>query len=176
MTDILLERQFDPPLTVPAVLDMAREGAGCFGLYRVDWHGSLLARDGRSMVCHFAAPDTESARRALRHVGADVTRCWAGSIHDAPHAPAVDAATVLVQRSFAGPVQLADIQAIEDAGAWCLEARNVVFVRTYFARDRTRMVCLYRAPDAESVRAAQREAKVPFDDVWAFQRVEPPRS
>ena len=81
---------------------------------------------------------------------------------------------MLVQRSFAEPVELAAIQAIEDAGTWCLEMRHVEFVRTYFSRDRTRMVCLYRAPDAESVRAAQRQAKVPFDQVWAFERVGPP--
>jgi Nickel responsive protein SCO4226-like len=176
MTDVLLERQFDPPMTVQGVFDMARSGAACFGLYRVDWNESFLARDGRRMVCRFTAPDTESARMALRQVEADARVCWPGSIHDAPSAIPASQANVLVQRSFANPVELADIQAIEDAGARCLEMRNVEFVRTFFARDRTRMVCLYRAPDAESVRAAQREAKVPFDHVWAFQPIEPPRA
>jgi hypothetical protein len=174
MTDVVLERQFDPPLTAQDVLHMAHDGASCFGLYRVDWNSSFLSRDGRRMVCHFTAPDTESARTALRQVNADVTFCWPGAIHLAPGANASLEPNVLVQRSFAEPVELAEIQAIEDAGARCLEMRHVEFVRTYFSRDRTRMVCLYHAPDAESVRAAQREAKVPFDQIWAFERVGPP--
>jgi hypothetical protein len=35
------------------------------------------------------------------------------------------------------------------------------------------MICLYEAPDAESVRQAQREAGVPFDEAWAFARYGP---
>ena len=99
---------------------------------------------------------------------------WAGSVHDAPaDAPPLSAANVLVERSWDEPVELDDIQAIEDAGAWCLENHNVRFVRTYFSSDRRRMVCLYQAPDAESVRLAQRQAEMPVDRVWAFQRVQP---
>ena len=62
---------------------------------------------------------------------------------------------------------------IEDAGIECLNMRNVRFVRTYFSADRTRMLCLYDAPDAEMVRQAQREAGVPFDDAWSFVIVDP---
>jgi hypothetical protein len=36
-----------------------------------------------------------------------------------------------------------------------------------------RMLCLYEAPDAESVRLANREASLPFDRVWASQIVLP---
>jgi hypothetical protein len=74
--------------------------------------------------------------------------------------------TVVVERSFAEPVLLEDIQAIEDRGAWCLEAHGVRFLRTYFSRDRRRMICLYEAGDAESVRIAQQQAGVPFDVAW----------
>jgi hypothetical protein len=35
------------------------------------------------------------------------------------------------------------------------------------------MLCLYQSPDAESVRAAQREAGLPVDRVWAFDRIAP---
>ena len=84
-----------------------------------------------------------------------------------------DHANVIVERTFDEPVALEEVQAIEDAGAWCLETHNVEFVRTFFSTDRKRMVCAYRAPDAESVRLAQREAKMPFTDVWSFQRLRP---
>ena len=78
---------------------------------------------------------------------------------------------VVVERSFAEPVALEDIQAIEDRGAWCLEAPGVRFVRTYLSRDRRRMVCLYEAADAESVRLAQQKAGMPFETAWSARIV-----
>ena len=62
-------------------------------------------------------------------------------------------------------------QAIEDAGAWCLETHRVKFARTFFSLDRTRMICLYQAPDAEAVRMAQRQAGMPMERVWACTQV-----
>lgn len=75
--------------------------------------------------------------------------------------------TIMVERTFGEPVAFEEIQAIEDAGAWCLEAHGVTFLKTYFSRDRRRMLCLYTAPDAESVRLAERQAGVPFDRAWS---------
>ena len=77
--------------------------------------------------------------------------------------------TVVVERSFAEPVAFEDIQALEDRGGWCLEAHGVRFLKTYFSRDRRRMICLYEAPDAESVRLAEEKAGVPFESAWAAQ-------
>jgi hypothetical protein len=73
---------------------------------------------------------------------------------------------VVVERTFAEPVVFEEIQALEDRGAWCLEMHRVRFLRTYFSADRRRMICVYEAPDAESVRLAQSKAKMPFDCVW----------
>jgi hypothetical protein len=70
-------------------------------------------------------------------------------------------------------VDIETIQALEDAGQGCLDLHRVRFVRTYFSRDRKRMICLYEAPDAESVRIAQREAQMPVDRVWSFRRLAP---
>jgi hypothetical protein len=77
--------------------------------------------------------------------------------------------TVVVERTFALPVAFEDVQSIEERGAWCLEAHDVRFLRTWFSRDRRRMICLYEAPDAESVRVAQEKAGVPFESAWAAQ-------
>jgi hypothetical protein len=169
-THAFLERVFDEPLTVADVYGIAERGAWCFELHRVGWRGSFLAADGRTMVCWFAGPDVESARLALRESGAEIQRLWPGTVHEAPE-PATP--NVVVERSFDAPVRLEDIQAIEEAGAWCLRAHNVTFARTFFSVDRRRMLCLYEAPDAEAVRVAQREASMPVDAVWAFSRVGP---
>ena len=80
--------------------------------------------------------------------------------------------TVVVERSFDQPVAFEDLQAIEERGAWCLEAHGVRFERTYFSRDRRRMVCVYEAPDAESVRLAQQKAGMPFADAWSARIVQ----
>jgi hypothetical protein len=79
--------------------------------------------------------------------------------------------TVVVERSFAGPVSFEEIQAVEERGAGCLEAHGVTFTRTFISRDRRRMVCLYEAPDAESVRIAQQKAGMPFERAWTARVV-----
>lgn len=175
MIEIFLERTFDPAVGISEILDMWNSGKGCFGLHRVDWQVSLLSADGRKMVCRFSGPDAESVRVALRQLDADIGALWPGTAHDAPGlTPAeLDAANVLVTRVFDEPVTLEEIQSIEDAGAWCLETHNVKFVRTFFSVDRRRMVCLYRAPDTESVRLAQRQAGMPVDRVWGFKPIRP---
>ena len=175
MTDVLLERTFDPPIDPQAVLNMAVDAVECFELRRVDWFGSLLATDGGRMVCWFRGPDAESARGALRESGADVSVLWPATVHDAPRPPASEPGDVyvMVGRRFDTPVTVDEIQAIEDAGAWCLETRGVQFVRTFFSRERKRMLCLYRAPDVEAVRQAQRPAGLPVESVWACTYVHP---
>jgi len=175
MTEVFLERSFDIPVSFPEALQMLQSGQACLGLHRVDWRVSLLSADGRQMICRFSGPDAESVRIALRQAEADSGITWPGTVHDAPGlTPAdLDAANVLVTRAFDLPVALEEVQSIEDAGAWCLETHNVTFVRTFFSMDRRRMVCIYRAPDAESVRLAQRQAGMPVDRVWGFKPVCP---
>lgn len=172
MTDMMLERSFDPAMDRDGVLAMAARSEGCFSLYRVDWNQSFLARDGKRMLCWFSAPDAESVRQAMRQM--DVPEVvWAGKVIDsaAADAPTWQQANVLVERSWESPVELGDIQALEDAGAHCLETHRVKFARTFFSLDQKRMICLYEAPDAESVRLAQRQAGMPVDAVWACSQV-----
>jgi len=171
MSNVFVVRTFDPPLTDASFDKLTHDGASCLDLYRVQWRRSLLSADGRRLFCWFEAPDAESTRLALRKAGSLDAAPWPGTVHDAPGpgAPSADAANVLVERSFEKPVTLAEIQAIEDAGASCLSARNVEFARTFFSLGRKQMVCLYRAPDAESVREAQRMARMPVDAVWSFR-------
>lgn len=174
-TQVLLERSWDPPLTDAGMRMMSTTPHDCFGLNRVAWHGSMLSTDGRALVCHFSAPDTESARTALRQIGADVAGLWAGTIKDAPDVSGDEilSANVAVTRRFDEPVEFADLQAIEDGASACLEIHRVRFLRSFFSADRRRMICLYRGPDAESVRLAQRQARMPVEAVWAFRRYGP---
>lgn len=170
--DIFVERQYPVPFGVADVVDMAEQTGGCFRLYNIGWVESFLSVDGRQLFCHFTAPDVESIRTAFRQTGNQAQAIWGGTIHRNPKGKA---ANTLVARSFDQPVMLEDIQAQEDANAGCLQIRNVVFERTFFAADRKRMWCFYHAPDAEAVRQAQRLAGMPMEAVWAFQHLTPER-
>ena len=77
---------------------------------------------------------------------------------------------VVVERTFAESVPFESVQALEDAFSWCLDMRQVTFLHYYFSLDRRRMICVYEAPDAESVRDANTQAKLPFDRVWSATR------
>ena len=164
MTPVLLERQFDPAMSPDDFRAMALESAGCLSLYRVNWVKSLLAADGNRLLCHFEAPDAESVRMVARDVRAQNKVAWTGTVHDTGRD---GAANVVVERRFDEAVTVASLQAIEDAGAWCMELHQVTFLRTFFSTDCKRMLCLYQAPDAESVRLAQRQAKMPVERVWS---------
>lgn len=172
MTDVLVERRWEPPLAAADIQALIATSGGCLAAHRCDWRGSLLSADGHELVCHFSAPDAESVRMALHEAGSPRASVWPATIHDAPGCTdaAATQANVLVSRRFDQPAVFAEIQALEDAGAGCLETHRVRFMRTFFSKDRRRMICLYRAPDAESVRIAQREAGMPVERVWAFRR------
>jgi hypothetical protein len=168
--NLFLERTFDEPLTREDVLEGARETAWCFDLHRVRWHGSFLGRDGHAMICRFSAADIESARLALRDPDIDLSRFWSGTVHSSPN-PAE--ANVVVERSFAAPVRFDDIAGIARAKAWCLETHRVSHTHSFFSLDGKRMLCFYEAPDAEAVRASQREAAMPVDAIWACSAIVP---
>lgn len=175
MIDMCLERSFDPPLGPRDVAEAALESRDCARMHGVEWRSSFLSTDGARMLCWLQGPDLESARLALRQTGADMSVLWHGSVHDRPGAQEAEISTanVLVERRFDEQVTLGQIQEIEDAGVWCLDTRKVRFMRTFFSADQRRMLCLYQAPDAESVRLAQRQAGVPFEQAWAFKAVRP---
>jgi hypothetical protein len=165
-----MERVYADPINLADVREMERAGGWCLEANRVTYRRSYLAMDGRQLTCVFDAPDAESLRRAVRQLGVEVAAIWAGTRHVAvedQRDALRDRSLVVVERCFDEPVVLSDLQAVEDAAAWCLEAHHVQFLHTYFALDRLRMLCLYAAPDAEAVRRAQSTAQMPFDRAWS---------
>jgi hypothetical protein len=172
MTHVIVERDLAPAVTAEQVFELAEQAGGCFELYQIDWLFSFLAQNGDKMVCQFQAPDTETARTALRQTNNVVRSVWPATVHLGPEADLTP--NVMVERTFEQAVTLDSIQAMEDAAAQCLKIRDVSFVKTYFSIDQKRMLCLYSAPDAEAVRSAQDEAQMPFDQVWSCQTLQPP--
>jgi hypothetical protein len=93
-------------------------------------------------------------------------------VHDAPGLTdeRLAQASILVSRRFDATVAFEEIQALDDVGTNCFLTHRARRMRTYFSTNRLRMVCLYHAPDAESVRIALREARIPVERVWAFRQ------
>ena len=170
MDDIILQRSFSSQMAESDFYAMAEEVVGCLDLYRAQWQESFLAEDGSRLVCRFQAPDTESLRQMSRGDGAIDKQVWSGTVHDTE---VKELATVIVERSFDEPASMEELQAREDAASSCLETHRVRFLRSLFSRDRKSMVCLYTAPDAESVRMAQKQADMPFTSIWACRHYTP---
>jgi hypothetical protein len=164
MKPVILERRFKYALDPSGFMQVVNDSVDCLPRYRVTWHESLLAEDGSRLLCRFDAPDTEAVRNVGRRPDVESAVAWAGTVHDSGRE---GLANVVVERGFAEPVTVAALQAIEDAGASCMELHRVTFLRTFVSLNGRRMLCLYQAPDAESVRLAQRQAGMPLERVWA---------
>jgi hypothetical protein len=178
MRRVLTDRIMDPPIRIDDLPAMEQQGSWCMEQYRVRHITSLLALDGRRLVCNFAAPDAEAVRNTLRQLGSPVEQVWPCTV-EGPAVSGESAALgptgthlICVDRSFADPVNLPELNAQEQRSGWCLDQHGVRFLLTYFAADQRRMVCVYAAPDAEAVRLAQSKAGMPFDRVWAAQLYE----
>jgi len=173
MTEVLVERHRDEPLTAADMARMIEQGSGCFALHRVRWNRSLLSSDGRELLCHFSSADAESVRLALRALGSHAI-AWACTVHDAPDLTddELGRANVLVSSTLEAPVAFEELAAQGD-GAMCLQNHRVRLVRTLLSTDRRRRISLCQAPDAESVRIAWREVQAPVERVWAFRQFRP---
>jgi hypothetical protein len=79
---------------------------------------------------------------------------------------------VIVERSFAEPSELvcSQVVGLED----CLRRHRVSARYTLVARDRRHMVCVYDAPDADSVRATQDESGLPYERLWSAEALAVP--
>lgn len=73
---------------------------------------------------------------------------------------------VVVERLFEEPLDL-DFEALKKRAASCPEAHRVRYLRAYVSSDRRRMVCIFEATDAETVRVLNRHVGVPMERAWA---------
>jgi len=170
MALILTIRDFPTEFELKDILKSSAEGKGCLESWSANWVHSYRNPSNNRMVCMFEAPDAESVRMGFRQSG------WTGPaiVKSATHIKAVDDVdgNIIVERHFDEPVKFDELQSQEDQHAWCLNQHEVKFVESFFSIDRKTMVCVYKAPDAEAVRQAQRQATMPFEQVWALQKLD----
>jgi hypothetical protein len=78
---------------------------------------------------------------------------------------------IIVEYAFEPPLTDEEFDAMAERLDPCLEARDVHWVQSFLAQDRRRRICIFEAPDAESVRAAYQSAKVGFERAWAADAI-----
>jgi len=172
---VLVERRFNEPVKLEDVRKQKRENSWCLDTYRVRFLKTLLSRDRRRMLCLFEAPDTESVRLAEEKSRVPYDRVWAcsqmkgeSSIFDASASE-----YVVVERAFPTPVTSEFVSNALQRAGWCLELHRAAYVESYLGGDGMKMVCVFRAPDAEAVRMANEQGQVPYTDVWTATIHEP---
>lgn len=73
---------------------------------------------------------------------------------------------VIVERRFAEPLTVAELQEVEQRMATCLDIYRVRWLCSFWSTDRRRMICEYEAPDAGAVREVQKQAGASFESIW----------
>lgn len=57
---------------------------------------------------------------------------------------------------------------------FCLQLHGIFCQRSYLTTDGRRLLCHFRAPDAESLRMALRGARIEYDEVWTAKDIASP--
>jgi len=177
MVMVVIEREFQRGRSLDDLHAMMTSNSWCLTLHGVLPLRHYFASDGCRLVCLFEAPDAEAVRRTIITGRMRAPRrLWSATVHgQEPAGEEGDRAgprsLVVVERSLEQPIPFDTVQALEDAAQACFEQRDVKPIVSYFALDRRRMLCLYDAPDAESVRTANRLAGLPMDIAWSTRLV-----
>jgi hypothetical protein len=74
---------------------------------------------------------------------------------------------VVVERSFTEPLTEERLAEYARRAGPCFELRRVTPLTTYTSMDRRRTICVYRAPDAASVRDAHDTEGIPYVAIWS---------
>ncbi len=172
MADVFVERLFDPPLDEEEARALAEVTSECRMLHRVEWRESYLSSDGRRMLCHFQAPDGEAVRTAFRQSREALHALWPATLREVVGGPglAADAEpNVLAEHHREEPLTAEEAAAVRATGPDRLRHLGVTLLRVVVSYDHRRLLCLFRAPDAEVVRHAL--AQTGTARVWGFRRI-----
>lgn len=172
MNHVFLERSFRVPVAPTEAGAVARRLAHASS-QALAQQECLLGVDGRRMLCRIG--DHMPPPRPVRRPGSDSSRLWSGTIHHM-HALSPDAAAgtlvdLVGERSFDAVSPSSGASALERACRWCATIHRVHLIRVFESHDGLRVIGIFRAPDAESVRLAHRGAGWPLDEVWAYRSV-----
>ncbi|HEX7062187.1 MAG TPA: hypothetical protein VF200_09460 [Woeseiaceae bacterium] len=172
LSDVFYLRPMDPPLTPAATLEMGRQADGCFGLHGVAWMQSFLATDGRRMLCWYRAPDAESARIALRELGAELRGVWPGRVlgNVEPRDSSLSKVNVIAELLPAGAIGK---EALLDR-LHGVTADFAEIACAFLSNRRDRLVCLLSGDNADAIGQALAADGFGAARAWPCRVVTPP--
>lgn len=165
---VVAERFFPEPVGPERLAELRRRNAWCRDLHGVRPVRALAAPGQQRYLCLYEAPDAEAVRHYSRAAGTPLERAWPATLFPGsvpPDRPLPDDVFV-VERLFETPLSVAALEEKEARLSPCLESYCVRRLQSYLARDGRRLVCIYDAPDAESVRQIQRSASLAYERLW----------
>lgn len=165
---VLVERRFDKPVTFGDIQKLEDEGSWCLRNYKVRFIKTFFSRDRKRMICLYEAPDAESVRLAEEQANVPYDKAWTcipvSLSGEAQYGNSEE--LVVVERMFPAPATLDFVSNALRRAGWCLDLHHAVLVESFLGSNGLQMVCIFRAPDAESVRLANKQGGVPYAEVW----------
>lgn len=162
---VVVERWYEEPQDLARMQGAEDAVAWCLEQHAVTFLHTFASPDRCRVMCVYRAPDVEAVRVTQRTAGLRVDLAWAARPLGEGALPEGDC--FVVERSFPGPLTEAQAAAAISGARSCLDIHRAELARSFLARDGMRMVCVFRAPDAETVRTVNRQVQIPYDKIWA---------
>jgi Nickel responsive protein SCO4226-like len=165
---VLVERRFEQPVEFGDIKSLAAAGSRCFEAHDVRFLKSFFSRDGRRMLCLYEAPDAEAVRIAENQAKVPYERAWSCTNlrTDRPLNKTSDWECVVAESRFSEKITPEFVALARQQSAWCLELHRAEYIESFLGTDGLRMVCIFRAPDAEAVRRASQQGGMPYAEIW----------
>ena len=165
---VLVERRFEQPIDFQDIQRQETAASWRLDTYNVRFLKTFLSKDRRRMLCLYEAPDAEAVRSAEKQARIPFEHAWTCQIlqneNVTTHATANE--YVIVERSFPSPMTADYILSAFCGARSCFELHRTAYLESFLGKDGLKMVCVFRAPDAEAVRTANDQARAPYTDVW----------
>jgi hypothetical protein len=83
MPFLIIEYDFDPPITAEGLQQMKAQLAPCAGVRNIRGIRTVIAEDGRRGFCELEAPDAETVREAYRSAKVPFRSVWPAHVIEA---------------------------------------------------------------------------------------------
>jgi hypothetical protein len=168
MTEIVVvERELTEPADIHELQAREDSVGWCLEQHGVTAVCSYVALDRRTAICVYRAPDADALRETQRRAGLPVTRAWTAEIMGTlVPTSALDMATIIVQRELPSPITRDVLEQLLAREGHCLALHRAELLVSHLACGGSRMLCVFTAPDAESVRIANRQVGMPVTRAW----------
>jgi Protein of unknown function (DUF4242) len=165
---VLVERRFEKPVAFEDIQGQERAHSWCLDAYHVRFLKTFLSKDRRRMLCLYEAPDAEAVRRSQEQARVPFEHAWTCQSVKSPDelSDISGKEYVVVERVLAQPVTSEFVSSALSISRGCMELHRARHLESFLERGGLKMVCVFRAPDAEAVRTANTQLGAPDGDTW----------